>query len=81
MRGFLFGGLALIVLYTVLQPEAAGRVQTGTGLVVTAVRRFMSPQVAGIPQTGVPAKDRIIQGPQPPANRPPAPPPNTQPGR
>lgn len=50
MRGFLLGSLALIVLYTALQPGSAKAAAAGGGVLVSGLRRFLSPDVAGIPQ-------------------------------
>ena len=54
MRGFLAGSLALIVLYVVVQPGTAGKAATGGTVLVSALRRALSPQVAGVPNRGQP---------------------------
>src|SRR5882757_4629255 len=50
MRGFLVGSFALIVLYAVLQPGAAGAAAAGGNVTVSGLRRLLSADVAGIPQ-------------------------------
>jgi hypothetical protein len=47
--GFAFGSLALIVLYTVLQSEASGRVAEGGGAALGLFRRVLDGGIAGIP--------------------------------
>lgn len=49
MRGFVTGSLALIVLYTVIQPKAAERTGKGANLLASMLYRALSPEVAGIP--------------------------------
>jgi hypothetical protein len=52
MRGFVVGSLALIVLYVVVQPGTADKAATGGNVLVSLLRRALSPQVAGIPNHG-----------------------------
>ena len=52
MRGFLVGSLALIVLYVAVQPGSAAKAQTGSNVLVSTLRRALSPQVAGLPDRG-----------------------------
>ena len=54
MRGFLVGSIALVALYTLVQPEASGRVQGASGVIVTVAQRLLSPKVAGLPDFSVP---------------------------
>lgn len=49
MRGVLVGSLTLIVLYTVLQPNAAKAAASGGNILVAGTRRLLSATVAGIP--------------------------------
>lgn len=79
MRGFLAGSLALIALEVLLRDSAAAKAETGIGLVVALVRRALSPQVAGLPQSGIPRKP--LQPAEPPFRRAPDPPSNARPGR
>jgi hypothetical protein len=51
--GFFTGSLALIVLYVALQPGSARAAEAGGGVVVEALRRALSPDVAGVPQRRV----------------------------
>jgi len=51
--GFLAGSLALIALYVGLQPGAARAAEVGGGVAVEALRRALSPDVAGVPQRRV----------------------------
>ena len=51
MRGFLVGSLALIALQVAVgNPRAARAAEVGSSWSVSAVRRLLSPDVAGIPQ-------------------------------
>lgn len=52
MKGFVAGSLALIVLYVVVQPGAADKAATGGNVLVSMLRRALSPQVAGLPNHG-----------------------------
>jgi hypothetical protein len=47
-RGIAVTTLALSVLYVISQRGASDRVAEGGGLLVAGMRRFLSPQVAGI---------------------------------
>jgi hypothetical protein len=49
MRGFLVGTLVLVVIEVVLQPGAAGKATSGAGVVLSVIRRALSPGVAGVP--------------------------------
>lgn len=49
MRGFAVGSLALIVLYAVLQPNAASTATSASNVLVAGMRRLLSPEVAGVP--------------------------------
>lgn len=50
--GVVGGSLALIALYALVQPAAAGRTGQATGVLVRGVQRAMSAGVAGIPNRG-----------------------------
>lgn len=62
MRGFLVGSLALIVLYVAVQPGSAAKAQTGSNVLVSTLRRALSPQVAGLPNRAKPAPPPPAQG-------------------
>lgn len=47
-RGFAAGTLALIVFYVVVQEGASRKATSATNVLVQGLRRFLSPQVAGI---------------------------------
>jgi hypothetical protein len=49
MRGFLAGSLTLVVLYTLLRPNAAGAVQSGSNIALAGFKRLLSGDVAGVP--------------------------------
>jgi hypothetical protein len=49
MRSVVVGGLALIALYALVQPSGVNAAVTGGNVLVSGLRRFLSPQVAGIP--------------------------------
>ena len=49
MRGFLVGTLFLVVVYTVVQPNAAKAAAAGSNVITEGIRRALSPTVAGIP--------------------------------
>ena len=51
MWGFLSGTLALIVLQTLVQPAAADKLASGSGVLVSALSRLLSEGVAGLPRT------------------------------
>jgi hypothetical protein len=51
--GFATGSLALIALYVALKPGSARAAEAGGGVVVEALRRALSPDVAGVPQRRV----------------------------
>jgi hypothetical protein len=50
LKGFLIGTLALVVLFRVVQPDAAGKLAAGGGVVASSMARLFSPSVAGVPQ-------------------------------
>lgn len=50
MRGILAGSLTLIVLYVVVQPGSADKANTAAAVLQKALRRALSPAVAGVPQ-------------------------------
>lgn len=52
MRGFAGGTFALIVLYVALQPGTAGKAEAASGTFQSAVRRWLSGEVAGVPDKG-----------------------------
>lgn len=52
MRGLIAGTLALIALSVLVQDRVATRLEEATGLSVTALRHWLSPEVAGIPHIG-----------------------------
>lgn len=59
----LAGGLALIVLYVVVQQGTAGKVEASSNLAVGAIQRFLSPGVAGVPQRRAPAAAKKTEPP------------------
>ena len=56
VRGFAVGTLALVALYVGLQAGGVRAAEQGSGWLVAGLRRFMSPEVAGIPNRAGPAK-------------------------
>jgi len=48
-RGFLVGSFALIVTYTVLQDNVAKSLGIGSNLVTEAIKRWMGPETAAVP--------------------------------
>ncbi len=50
MRGFLVGSFALIVVYVAVQPGSAAAATAGGNVLVSALRRLLSGDVAGVPQ-------------------------------
>lgn len=50
VRSMLAGGLALIVLYVVVQQGTSSKVEASSNVVVGAIKRFLSPGVAGVGQ-------------------------------
>ncbi|HET6215347.1 MAG TPA: hypothetical protein VFE14_20950 [Micromonosporaceae bacterium] len=63
MGGFLAGSLVLIVLYVLVQPGAASKVESASGLSLTALRHALSPEVAGISNRAARAKPGQAVGP------------------
>lgn len=51
MKGFAIG-MILIAIYVAVQPGTAAKAEQAGGLFGGAVRRLMSPGVAGVPQRG-----------------------------
>lgn len=49
MRGFLVGTLVLVGFDVLIQPNASGQVVAGGNVLVSLLRRLLSPDVAGIP--------------------------------
>jgi len=47
-RGFLTGALGLVFLETIVQPAASKRVDSGIGVLVGLVRKFLDPAVPAI---------------------------------
>ncbi len=63
MGGFVGGTLALVILEVLLRPRSVDAATAATGVTTRALRRFLSPAVAGVPdrrkvakQTGTIAK-------------------------
>lgn len=67
MRGFLVGSIGLIALYTLVQPEASGRVAATSSVIVKVAQRLLSPTVAGLPDFSVPRVGKSPYEPSTPA--------------
>ncbi len=52
IRGALVGTLTLIVLYAIVQEGSSTRLASGSNLLLSGLRRFLSGDVAGVPQRG-----------------------------
>lgn len=65
MKGFVVGSLALIVLYVVVQPGSANKVDTASGWLQQGMRRWLASSVAGVPDR---TKKRATAQPTPSAN-------------
>jgi hypothetical protein len=49
MRSFIAGSLALIALWVAVQPDTANKIGIANSALIVAVRRLLSPDVAGVP--------------------------------
>lgn len=56
MKGFIGGSLLLIALYVGVQPETSRKVEQGAGILTGMLRRWMSPEVALVPNRRIPAR-------------------------
>lgn len=50
MKGFALGTLALVLAYIAVKPGTADAATQGGNILVSALQRLLSPNVAGIPQ-------------------------------
>jgi hypothetical protein len=50
VKGFALGTIALIAAYLAVKPGAANAATQGGNIIVSALQRLLSPNVAGIPQ-------------------------------
>lgn len=50
MRGFVLGSVGLLALSVVVKPRAGQALGQGRSWFISGLRRFLSPDVAGIPQ-------------------------------
>lgn len=76
VRSVTLGAFTLTVLYALVQNNAGSSLNTASGVLVSALRRFMSAGVAGIPNRAtpqgpwigrtVPSKPQSYQPPTPP---------------
>jgi hypothetical protein len=70
MRGFAAGSFALIVLWVVVQPGTADKASTGGNVLVSALKRALSAQVAGVPDRSHSGAVIVAPAPAPSPSKP-----------